>query len=428
MEDSLYEGNNSQRQNQDSQFCLGRIVGVSPERRVCTVKTFMGNRTTEDNHIPECQWLSLDGHPDGDESTIVPRVNSLCLVFFVAGEPFVFGFWMPQTSDGSAYNTDDEYTNKEVLGEGDKIYKTAAGNKIIIRASGEIEIHSTSTCRTIYMPGRNLINTLCRNFEHESDGGVIRWYNEESRGATLFQQIFRENFNAKNNGMVIEERGKVGGEVIFRTELGLAEDQYDLGQIYYTKTIKKNGETELFIREAGSQYGYYRKTETSGRTTINIGNRFKQTIEPTGEFSLNVNEKYNMFIKPTGEVGVTINGKASLGITPDGKIAIDSGTGKSKIVMDPSGKISVETTSAVSIKTEEITLDAGKKISLGKVAAEAIILGNSFLKILNKFIAIFNTHKHTSTLPTLPTTPTDTPMQAVVENVVLSKLSRTQKK
>jgi hypothetical protein len=79
----------------DSGLAFGRITKVYPEERMVEVKTFMGMDGRDDQHISKCQWISLDGNPQGDVSGAVPRVNSYCLVFWVDGMPFVFGHSTP---------------------------------------------------------------------------------------------------------------------------------------------------------------------------------------------------------------------------------------------------------------------------------------------------------------------------------------------
>jgi len=160
---SIYESGNSARKSREEGLAFGRVTRVYEQERLCEVKTFFGSGVKNDNHIPKCQWLSADSSPDGDESGGLPRINSYCVVAFIGGEPIVLGFFSPLTTEGSAAVGE----NREDLNEGDKIFKTVAGNKIILRTGGTIEIESARNCRTIYFPDNALINELCRNFETE---------------------------------------------------------------------------------------------------------------------------------------------------------------------------------------------------------------------------------------------------------------------
>ena len=103
MEHSAYENPNKWRQQRQEGIALGRITRVFRDRRMCEVKTFMGAGDKDDNHIPYAQWLNLDAHPDGDESTIVPREGSYCVVFFIAGEPFISFAFVSHGKSGSTF-------------------------------------------------------------------------------------------------------------------------------------------------------------------------------------------------------------------------------------------------------------------------------------------------------------------------------------
>src|ERR1035437_2735170 len=141
MDRTLYESSNATRRSQNTGIAFAQIIDVFPETRLCKVRTFMGTGAQDDNYIDECQWINQDGHPDGDESTTIPRTGSYGIVFYVAGVPFIHGFFNPLTLAGSASIPAD---NKEQgLNEGDRVIKTLGGNKILLRAHGEIEIQST---------------------------------------------------------------------------------------------------------------------------------------------------------------------------------------------------------------------------------------------------------------------------------------------
>ncbi len=158
MDDSIYESRHPVREEQAFGFAFGRITEVFAKERYCTVVTFMGKGSINDNYIPKCQWINLDSNPEGDESTSIPRKNSIGLVFFVAGEPFIFGFFKPLARNATTVTGSEP--SKVV--EGDKIISTVAGNKITVKSNGAIEIVSSNTLRRVMIPKGAAIFDLCR--------------------------------------------------------------------------------------------------------------------------------------------------------------------------------------------------------------------------------------------------------------------------
>lgn len=321
---SIYEKSHPHRQQSHNAICFGRITQVFPEERMVEVKTFGGNGVVDDNHIPKCQWINMDGNPDGDESTSLPRVNSYGLVFFIGGEPFIFGFFSPLTGKGSAQLGEV----KEEVNEGDKIFKTIGGNRIVLRAHGEIEIQSTDTCRTIYFPDRNMINTLCRNYEFRTDGGTVDWVNLGNR-KTLYRRELRDSLSRTN--IIIEERGSVDGAIISRTTLG-AGSADGITQPVYQKTLQNTGALELFIRTPGASSGHKLNIAPSGATTLDIAGKAKVSIGADGSTRLDVGP-----------------GNAVLTISPDGKVSLEA---KSDVSVKSSGKVSLEAKGDLTAKTD----------------------------------------------------------------------------
>lgn len=254
-----------------------------PEDRMVEVKTFLGRGQRNDNHIPKCQWINLDAHPDGDSTAVIPRVNSYCMVFYVDGEPFCFGFFSPLTDTGTAFTGEEA----EDLNEGDRVFKTIGGNKIILRAHGEIQIESNATCRTIYFPDNSLINTVCKNLEVLTDGGTIEWNNVDDQNNTYYKAEYRDNVSRAN--IIIVERGEVGGGLISSYAVGVGSKDGGLASTTYKQTIKKDGSMEF---EVGTKGLHVTATPdgttaiTSGTTKINIAPGGAVTIETAGKLAI----------------------------------------------------------------------------------------------------------------------------------------------
>jgi hypothetical protein len=328
---SIYESGNDARRERQEGLAFGRITRVYEQERLCEVKTYFGHGVKNDNHIPKCQWLSPDSSPDGDESGGLPRVNSHCVVAFIGGEPIILGFVNPLSPEGTAGVGED----REDLNEGDKIMKTVAGNKIILRTGGTVQIESTRNCRTIYFPDNALINELCRNFEKRVSGGTVDWV-ETGAGNTKYTSEHRDTVRRAN--IIVEERGQVGGPVLHRTEYG-AGAPGGIQAVVRTVTTNKDGETVEYIRQANSTEGY------------------RSTKRPNGSLSLSFNNHTTIDVAPSGATNVSING---------GQITISLGAGgavdivaNSAINVKTNSTCKVESSGKTEVKANLIDLDGG---------------------------------------------------------------------
>lgn len=354
MDHSIYEKQSLTRRSQNYGMSFGRITQVFPEERLCEVKTFMGQGLQDDNAIPKCQWISMDAHPDGDESTSIPRVNSYGLVFFIDGQPFIFGFFSPLTGTGSAsIQTGD----KEEINEGDKVIKTVGKNKIILRAHGEVEVHSTDVCRTIYFPDKNIINTLCRNYELRADGGSHDWINIEDSGNTISSLEYRTDI--KRTNVIIEERGYVTEEVISRTVIG-AGTADGVDQPVWSRTILRTGETEHFIRAPGATSGHKLTITPDGATKLDVAGKTTVDIKASGETTIDVGPgKATVTISPAGAITVTAEGQATV-------------TAKAGITMTTDGDLTATAKGNATIDCAKATIKAkSNALKGGAVAAHA---------------------------------------------------------
>lgn len=417
---SPWESGHSSRQ---SKFCFGRITKVYPETRHVELKTF-GLGAETDQHISRAQWLSPDSHPDGDESGVIPRVNSYCLVFFINGEAFVWGFLKPLTKEGSAANPN---TDNEDLQEGDRLLSTVAGNKIILRSSGEIQIESNENCRTIYYAEEDIVNTVCRNYELRLNGGTVDWIiPDKKKGHTIYQAEYRQNIDRKK--IVVESKGYIdGGEYVTRYEVGVGTDNGDISEQVYTKETKKDGTTRTFIRKPGASVGYEQVIKPSGETVVNIADKSKTTILETGETTVNIADKHKLNIKPDGKTSLNVNDKCMIDIEASGNVKVDVG-GKSTITITPDGTVTIKAETNATVEAKKINLK-GEKVDVGSAAAHPIPLGDLFLQQLNKLIALYNSHTHQvpqAIAGILPSLPPQTPSEIIVDKVVLSQTVKVQ--
>lgn len=308
MDKSIYEKDHYRRQQLDSSICFGRVTSVDINSRMLTVKTFFG-RGTDDMHIKNCQWLSIDSHPDGDESTAIPRRGAFGLVFMVGGEPFFLGGVTPLNKFGQAKTGDEA---EEKLLEGDKVIGTAAGNRIVVKVNKVIDMISDITLRRTMFPKNKLISDICANYNLTTDGGRIRW---ENSGAPLnLTKYSVEYANSVNRGMVVfDQYGFVSSDIIYQRDIGPGIPTLPGTKIpVYTETIGIDGTYKRGVGPAGEIF----KQTINPDGSVELSNlATKITVSPTGTLSYK-NQTTTLEIKDTGDVSlanpmVTVEAKAT---------------------------------------------------------------------------------------------------------------------
>lgn len=354
MRSSLYETDHPSRRETQSAIAFGRITAVFPEERLCEVKTFMGTGATEDLHIPKCQWLNMDANPEGDESSIIPRVNSTGLVFFINGEPFIFGYWRALTGDGKALagETPEKGT------EGDKFISTVAGNRIRVRSNGVIEVISKDTLRSVYFPKDGLLFHICQNYEFRTDGGYQTWKRLEGQN-TLSVSEFRKDL--LRSSIIVEEKGFVDNQTIRRVRIGPGlPGVQGISLPIYEETVKNTGEVDLAI---GSLKEWKLNIKPSGEFSVKTGATapaFTLTTQASGDTKLTITDKANVHIKPDGEIQID-NPGATLKITPSGEVSL---VAKDKLKVDAQGGVEIKTAGEAEVTASGTVKVTGSTIQL----------------------------------------------------------------
>lgn len=233
----------------DGKTCFARITGVDADLRRCdAVSLGRANGGTDDLDLRGVQWINLSATIDGDEDTILPVIGSYGVVIFIGNEPYILGYYKPIPDSG-----DQPPQENLALNPGDKVFKTAGGNRITLRAGGTIEVQSTDLCRTYYIPSRNLITHVCQEMELETDGGSIDWTRDRDTQETLYHAEYFDNLEPET--MVVEERGSASdGESVFTTTIG----PYDPvgGDVLlptYAETIAADGS---YSEKIGEEFEY----------------------------------------------------------------------------------------------------------------------------------------------------------------------------
>jgi hypothetical protein len=372
-------------------MALGRITRVFTERRTCEVKTFFGTGELDDLHIPEAQWLDTDWDEGGAETGNIPKQNSIGLVFAIDNEFFVFGFTKNQQPDGSAVSGNEPRR----LTEGDKIISTNGGNRVVVKASGLVEIISKENqLQTIYYPNLGRIIEICRNFEFRAGGGKIDWQVDQALGTSLKFEEFRKDL--LRSFLITEERGHVSATEIYRRKMGpgvpgLAE----IPVSFFEEILSITGQYSFSITPAGLP-------------------AFKVEISPTGAYTMQIGAlpQFTFQVAATGAASMDVNGIAQAEISELGDISA-----KNKIAefsMSNTGDIDLKN-KAANVKMAatgtltaegaggKLKLDKGM-VGLGSSAAELVEQVSALAKSVDDLLTALQAETHTGNLgyPTSP--------------------------
>jgi hypothetical protein len=363
MDSSVYESDHPVREEQAFGLAFGRITEVFAKERYCTVVTFLGKGSLNDNYIPKCQWVNLDSNPEGDESTSIPRKNSMGLVFYVAGEPFIFGFFKPLSMNG-ATTTGDEPSK---LIEGDKVISTVAGNKITVKSNGAIEIVSSDSLRRVQIPKGSAIFDLCRRYQLRTDGGMIDWGSDPLTQFTLHKAEYRRDL--LRTIIMTEDRGGVDATTIWKRQIGPAvPGTPGVTLPSFTETISNLGEITTQISPpspAGSPVGVRTKISPDGSYNFKSGPvpNFELDISPTGAAKVSVNSLITIELSAAGALTVK-NPTCQLSMTESGDIGVENPLVKVKALASGDFEISSPGGSVKISNAGEMTFTAVQKVKI----------------------------------------------------------------
>ena len=424
-----------------------RVISVEAEHRTCTIAPIGYGR------VPKVQWLSAYIGKDGDEISYVPSPGSWGLCIYQQGVPWIIGFFNPIVLDSNSTVKDMEGegdvtpkegsagNNKEKINAGDKIMRSLSGARILLRAGGEIELQATKKCQRIYFPNKNRISEISENYEMATAGGYWNWTHvnqNEVSDEVLSVQLWRDDVSGSN--VVVEELGYVNDEGLIHRyavkpgELSkdpvLVRETYNTGRTLFTinktafaENIEYDGEYTRTIGNGAS----YLNIWADGETQYNVNDKFDISILPDGELQMSVGAKgeCSLTIAPTGSVDLNVNDKCQIGIETSGQTTINVGGGKSTIIISPSGEVTVKSNSKITCESPEVSLKA-KNVKLGANESDVVPLGRMLLKMINLFIAKFNSHTHK--VPQAPAGVLDSfPTTSIAKSIGDDVLSKTVK-
>ena len=360
---SIYERGNPTRVDQSEGISFGRVWKVNTETRLCEVHTFGGNNNKNDR-VVECQWLSLDAHPEGDESTSILRPGTIGLVFHVGGEAFFFGSMKPLREDKGA-TTGNEPSS---LTEGDKVIATDKGNKITVKSSGLIEIEANQELRRVYFPAGNRMLDICNAYEMWADGGKVSWKTIDELNQTKYSREIRRDI--ARSFVIVEDIGAVDATTLYNFAIGPGVPGVEGVPLpIYNHSVDATGKHTFSIKPPGvpMAVGMEAEIHPDGSFTIASGtapNQFAMDFSGlTGDTSIEINRLAKVFISGTGDVEV-VGPVASLKMSMAGEVTVDGPTGiklsaKKGIDIESVGPVNVTAKAPITIKGITVNIDGG---------------------------------------------------------------------
>lgn len=336
--------------------CLGRVVSTEPKSRTIRVKTIgMASQGLDDLDLYNVRVLHGQWHLEGDEEVSMPRKNSYGVVIFIGPEPIWLGAIPLDMTTGQA-----QRANQVVINEGDKIIKTVAGNRIIFRTGGTIEIQSTEQCRTFWLPSENLINSVCQNFELETSGGYLKWkLNKEEETTNLNMKVWNslnpDNGVELNVGTIIPpETDEPTTDIAAYAEADLVFDfkqgTLSTEDLSFTKrslrmSIKKDG--SIFLDIGPNKFTMTVNAETGDvtfETKGSVKGTVKKDVNLDVEGSVTAKIKKDLTMNVDGSMKATVKGSTDITSTGPAKI-----TTKATADIDATGPVSIKSKATVDI-------------------------------------------------------------------------------
>lgn len=371
---SPWEG--STKKPLEPQTLLGRITSVDMSTRTCRVKT-------DYKDYPFVQFPSMSASPDnrGDEDTIIPRPGQICIITMAQGEPYIIGFFRPTKTPAEETaikpTEDPRAKEEELINPGDRIIRTVAGNRLILRAGGTVELIANQLCRRVMSPSGNTITDVAGQYELETDAGFLYAERDDTTQDTIFGFFMYDNLKPKY--AVDFQVGKTDdAALLYQLKMGA------INPVDFTLTpnfklgIAPSGDVTVAVLAGGTPKFETKIEAATGNVTQTIQGNLKQdvtgnveqTVKGNSEQTVQGNVKQNV----TGNVDQVVNGNLTVDTT--GNI-----TGTSK------GDISLSEAGGGAVKLSKGSVAIGVKTKNGELCDLALQHCDTFINNASSIVA-----------------------------------------
>lgn len=289
---------------------LGQVISIDSDSRTCRVKT-LGNREhgTDDQDLPNVKVLHMAWNPDGTYAVAMPLIGSYYIVGYLNSEPVLLGTYPLSNTFGGGGRD-----NQQNLLPGDFAVATAFGSSVIVRYGGTVEIQSTPSCRTWWLPINETITTVCQNQEIDTSGGFSHWTVDPVTGDTLLELKAYTDINADT--AVDLQVGSTSSGAVLDMEIGPTDDNLNVVNPTLSLTIQSDGTTNLSVGQ--------------GKVTISITPDGKLSINTSADADVNVGGDCNLTAGGNVVVAgsqIELNGSAGMVLTTVTDPVVDLITG-----------------------------------------------------------------------------------------------------
>jgi uncharacterized protein involved in type VI secretion and phage assembly len=241
-----------------------------------------------------------------------------------------------------------------------------------------------------------VVGVVTRNADPDHEGCVsvkFPWYDDQTQ--TEWCRVVYPYAGPGHGFLAVPEKDS---EVLVAFEHGDMRRPYVLGGLFNgvdappTYRDEDDIRDEKLLRTRGGHRLLFRDTKNDTLVELTTAGGHELTLRDQGK---------------SGGALVTArtNGGHSLEMDDAGKKVTLTTSAGQKVVLEESG--------AITIKADKVKVEASQ-IELGSVASQKVVLGDAFM-------ALFNAHVHTSSVPTTPTSPPVTPMLPML----LSQVTKT---
>lgn len=340
--------------NRTGMVCIGQVVAVdAPGRRLRCKTIGINAHGMDDLDLYNVRILHGLWHAEGDDEVRIPRTKSYGVILFVGTEPIWLGSLPLDISSG-----EPEREKSLDLNPGDYGVQTVAGNKVIVRTGGTLEVQSTQQCRTFWIPSQNLMTSVCQNFELEAAGGTLKWtLDKETEDTTLTLNAWNSLTPTHKLRLQV---GKVddSDDLLVDVATGPVDDKLELASRAFQVQIKNNG--SMFV-QFGDKKAILTIDSETGNTTFTTEGTLTGTVKK--DVILDVSENVKVSVKK--DVTMSVDGSVSATVKKDFTANVD-------------GKASIISKGAATVQTDaDAKVDAKGSVNIKSGGAAEISAGGS---------------------------------------------------
>jgi hypothetical protein len=297
----------------------------------------------------------------GEGSYVMPEVGALGWLCKPSGgrfsAPFLMGFQAPFDENVKSYRS-----NRQSLNPGDMMFRTRDENFVILRRGGVVQIGSTPTCQTIYVPIRNFLKHFCENLEINTFGGEMTWTVDRTDQTVTGNAPATLKIRAK----------EFANDPAYVADLSIGSH----GQGVPVRL-------ELIVRDNGT-------AAANDMVSLQIDNAGNVTWDLEGSWSLTASKDINL----TTEKGdVTVNAAQKMTLAAQKAVSLKSAS--DELVADGMKKATLSSATEALVKAPKVTLG-------GSGSIEPVIKGQKLVTFLTSLINQIAAIQQT--IPSGPTT------------------------